>query len=139
LWEHIPQKNNIGWIHLDVGRDGHVLAVDKLKRRIFWRSGVKLANTGNAVEDAKLRKGEGWAEIKMMDPSHKAAEVAICTTGHFYFTTGSELFWRDMVTDKTEKGNKGTNWVKDTSVADAASKKFSSITCGKDGQMAYID
>lgn len=53
------------WIQLDVGRDGHVMAV-KTDNSLHWRDGIT----------ADLKEGTGWTVL-----DGPALNVAMCSTG----------------------------------------------------------
>lgn len=61
-----------------------------------------------------------------------AVEVALCTSNFVWMRTADKLFYRAGLLPTEEIG---VGWVLDTSVPDYP---LSSITCGKDGQFAFI-
>lgn len=117
-WELVDDTNQ--WVQLDVGRDGHVMAVNTANE-LFWRTGI-------TAED---KDGEGWQQID--DGNAETLSVAICSTGQYwkvgldfglYFRT--EVFYDDDVFgDAWERVN--------------PDQQVSMVSCGGSGEVVVVE
>jgi hypothetical protein len=125
FWEQaLPTDKNM--VQLSVGRDGHVWALGS-DGTVYYREGITAENHYGTSWEAQPRD----AATTEMDGV--ANEVAVCTNGNVWMRgTDNKLYYRMRITDADQKGQE---WVLDDSIADA---EVTSITCGKAGQMAFI-
>jgi len=73
------------WTQLDVGRDGHVLAVNTLNE-LYWREGIT----------AELKQGTDWTQWD--DNQQTTLQVAICSSGQYWkIGTDNGLYFRTEV------------------------------------------
>jgi hypothetical protein len=128
-WREVePQVMNM--VQVSVGMNGYVWALGA-DGTVFWREGI--------VEDHKY--GDSWtvvqSQLDATTTDNVAKEVAMCTNGHVWMIgTDDRLYYRmTIVTTQPGLDLIGSSWVLDESIATGA---VSSITCGLEGQFAFI-
>jgi hypothetical protein len=108
------------WVQLDVGRDGHVMAVNSMNE-LHWRDGITPDN----------KEGTGWSQ--MDDNQQTTLNVAICSTGQYWKVgTDNALYFRTEV------------YYDDDLVGDSWDRVlepqfFSMVSCGGNGALIAVE
>jgi len=85
--EILPQDKNM--LQLDVGRDGHVWAVDR-SFQVYWRSGIeKVKKEGvDWVTSTEVKTQDSQGQMVSTDTNFgKAHQVVLCTNGQAWQRT----------------------------------------------------
>jgi hypothetical protein len=92
-WDPIATDDGGNYfVQLDVGRDGHVWAIDN-QDNVYYREGI-------TSED---KKGTSWSHP---DDTKTMRQVAICTNGNVWgVDEENKLWYRGGVTDDNDKGD----------------------------------
>jgi hypothetical protein len=112
--------DSVVWVQLDVGRDGHVMAVNN-QNELFWRDGVTPDN----------KEGTSWSQLD--DNKQTTLSVAMCSTGQYWKVgTDNALYFRTEVFYDDDLV--GDSWVRVLE-----DKYVSMVSCGGDGAVVVVE
>jgi hypothetical protein len=107
-------------VQLDVGRDGHVMAVND-QNELFWRDEITPEN----------KQGNSWSQLD--DNQASTLSVAMCSTGQYWKVgTDNGLYFRtEVYYDDDVVGDSWMRVLEDQYV--------SMVSCGGNGEVVVIE